>query len=64
MQSAMQSVTPKFFQRLHDAVIRVYDAAGNVIEMHERAGEFKEFRSYSNREIVRVRLYYLEGMGS
>jgi hypothetical protein len=26
----------------HDAVIRVYDAAGNVIEMHEHAGDFKE----------------------
>jgi hypothetical protein len=26
----------------HDAVIRVYDAAGNVIETHERKGEFKE----------------------
>ena len=26
-----------------DAVIRVYDAAGNVIETHEHAGEFKEF---------------------
>jgi hypothetical protein len=25
-----------------DAVIRVYDAAGNVIETHERAGDFKE----------------------
>ena len=24
------------------AVIRVYDASGNVIEMHEHAGEFKE----------------------
>jgi hypothetical protein len=24
------------------AVIRVYDAAGNVIETHERKGEFKE----------------------
>jgi hypothetical protein len=24
------------------AVIRVYDAAGNVTETHERAGEFKE----------------------
>jgi hypothetical protein len=23
-------------------VIRVYDAAGNVIETHEHAGEFKE----------------------
>ena len=25
-----------------DAVIRVYDAAGNVIETHEHKGEFKE----------------------
>jgi len=24
-----------------DAVIRVYDAAGNVIETHEQPGEFK-----------------------
>jgi hypothetical protein len=28
--------------RSHDAVIRVYDAAGNVIETHEHAEEFKE----------------------
>jgi len=26
----------------HDAVIRVYDEAGNVIEMHDHAGEFKK----------------------
>jgi hypothetical protein len=26
-----------------DAVIRVYDEAGNVIETHEHAGEFKEW---------------------
>ena len=26
----------------HDAVIRVYDEAGNVIETHEHAGECKE----------------------
>jgi hypothetical protein len=32
----------KFYSRSHDAVIRVYDAAGNVIETHEHAGEFKE----------------------
>ena len=30
------------YSRSHDAVIRVYDEAGNVIETHERAGEFKE----------------------
>ena len=28
--------------RSHDAVIRVYDEAGNVIETHEPKGEFKE----------------------
>ena len=32
------------YSRSHDAVIRVYDAAGNVIETHEHAGEFKEWR--------------------
>jgi hypothetical protein len=26
----------------HDAVIRVYYAAGNVIETHEHAGDFSE----------------------
>ena len=28
--------------RSHDAVIRVYDEAGNVIQTHEHTGEFKE----------------------
>jgi hypothetical protein len=28
--------------RSHAAVIRVYDAAGNVIETHEHKGDFKE----------------------
>jgi hypothetical protein len=32
----------KFYSRSHDAVIRVYDAAGNVIETHEDTGDFKE----------------------
>ena len=31
----------KFFSRSHDAVIRVYDAAGNAIEAHEHKGDFK-----------------------
>jgi hypothetical protein len=31
--------------RSHDAVIRVYDLAGAVIETHEQAGEFKEWRA-------------------
>jgi hypothetical protein len=29
------------YSRSHDAVIRVYDDAGNVIEMHERRGSSK-----------------------
>jgi len=31
----------RFYSRSHDAVIRVYDEAGNVIETHEHSGEFK-----------------------
>ena len=30
------------YSRSHDAVIRVYDAAGNVIETHEHKGDFRE----------------------
>jgi hypothetical protein len=32
----------KVKSRLHDAVIRVYDEAGNVIETHEHKGDFNE----------------------
>jgi hypothetical protein len=32
----------KFFSRSHDAVVRIYDQAGNVIETHEQADAFKE----------------------
>jgi hypothetical protein len=32
----------KVFQSITSSVIRLYDEAGNVIEMHEHAGEFKE----------------------
>ena len=31
------------FSRAADAVIRVYDAVGNVIETHKHRGEFKEW---------------------
>jgi hypothetical protein len=31
------------FSRSHGAVIRVYDEARNVIETHERKGDFKEW---------------------
>jgi hypothetical protein len=33
----------KFHSRSHDAVVRIYDQAGNVIETHEQAGDFKEW---------------------
>jgi hypothetical protein len=32
----------EFYSRSHHAVIRVYNDAGNVIETHEQAGDFKE----------------------
>jgi hypothetical protein len=32
----------KFSSRSHHTVIRVYDEAGNVIQTHERTGDFKE----------------------
>ena len=33
----------KFYSRSHNAVIRVYDESGNVIETHEQAGDFKDW---------------------
>jgi len=35
-------VEAEFFSGSHDAVIRVYDEPGNVIETHKHAGDFKE----------------------
>ena len=36
----------------HDAVIHVYDDAGNVIETNEHAGDFKEWWSFSSHHIA------------
>ena len=36
-------------QSLTDAVIRVYDEAGNVIETHEHAGEFQTQSTFHPR---------------
>jgi len=33
----------KFFSLSHDAVIRVFNEAGNVIDTHKHAGDFKEW---------------------
>jgi hypothetical protein len=30
------------YSRAHDAVNRIYDAAGNMIETHKHAGDFKD----------------------
>jgi hypothetical protein len=55
--SRMQSTIgyAKFYSRSHDAVIRVYDEGGNVIETHEHAGEFKEWQRDQNVCDYRVR---------
>ena len=31
------------YSRSYDAVIRVYDSAGNVIESHQHKGDFKDW---------------------
>jgi hypothetical protein len=40
------------YSRSHDAVIRVYDAAENVIETHEHAGDFKRAVSFNSHRLV------------
>jgi hypothetical protein len=42
----MPSATHSFHRRSHEAVVRVYDDAGNVIETQKLAGEFQESRSF------------------
>jgi hypothetical protein len=39
----MPSQTQISYSRSHDALIRVYDEAGNVTETHEHVGDFKEW---------------------
>jgi hypothetical protein len=39
------------YSRSHDAVIRVYDEAGDVIETHEHAGDSKS-GDQTHRELV------------
>jgi uncharacterized membrane-anchored protein len=42
-RSATQSTTQSFTADHIDTVIRVYNEAGNVIQTHEHAGDFKEW---------------------
>jgi len=39
----MKLTLAEFYSRSHNAVIRVYDIAGNVIATHEHAGDFREW---------------------
>jgi hypothetical protein len=39
----IHSATRNFFCESHDAVIRVYRPAGNVVQTHEHKGDFKEW---------------------
>ena len=49
----------KFCSRAHDALIRVYDSAGNVIETHEHTGHSK-----SREVLARIALYIALGLSS
>jgi len=42
----------KFFSRSHNAVIRVYDETGNVIETHEYKGRFQRVVSFSSHHVA------------
>jgi hypothetical protein len=46
----------KFYSRSHDAVIRVYDESGNVIETQERKGDFRKGKGSTALLIVLNRL--------
>src|SRR5947208_3746879 len=53
----------KLYSRSHDAVIRVYDDAGNVLETHEQAGEFQRVTHdsgwNSNRSVTMTSLQHV-----
>jgi hypothetical protein len=55
MASQTQSATQLNTQRFavaHDAVILVYDHAGNVMETHEHAGDFREWQARQKQKAV------------
>jgi len=43
----------RFYSRSHDAGIRVYDDADNVMEAHVQAGDFKAFKLKGDGECSR-----------
>jgi hypothetical protein len=44
----------KFYSRSHNAVIRVYDEAGNVIGTHEQSGEFNGWAGRKKKPAPRL----------
>jgi hypothetical protein len=42
LTNASNCATTSAISRSHNAVIRVYDESGNVIEAHDHAGDFQE----------------------
>ena len=43
--------------QLHDAVIRVYDAAGKVIETHQHAGRIQRVVGLYSRQVTLAKIY-------
>ena len=60
MQGRMKSATPvgyaTFFSRSHDAVIRVFNEVGKVIETHEQAGRFQRVVNFCPNRLCDLRL--------
>ncbi|MGC2354418.1 MAG: hypothetical protein WA496_13550, partial [Candidatus Udaeobacter sp.] len=50
----------KFYSRSHDAVIRVYDKAGNVIETHKHGRDFKNCEFCSHRVALSAKTTFRE----
>jgi hypothetical protein len=44
----------KFNSRSHDALIRVYDEAGNVIDRHAHVGGFKEWSTIRTSDFAQT----------
>jgi len=49
-QNALSNRYSKVRSRSHHAVVRVYDAAGNLIETHEHKGDFKSSKRGQERK--------------
>jgi hypothetical protein len=58
----MPSSYAQFYSRSHDALIRVYDEGGNVIETHEHKGEFREWGTSTTDHPGRARQLYYESL--